>query len=220
MILQIVISPASISDLLPWLAAHSELADREAVWDALVSRVTREGTAGPLADCHHLVPRCDSLSGCFWSSLLGRVALGFAGCANLDESADQLVWSALKWRLLITVLLIILSPRRADLRLLAIDDADAGICFRWVAIYLVVIPLYPFLMWVIERLGFGRDAVFGVTLFLGLAITAYKIAMFWAIRYPIARTLLAATGQEPRPIRRVVAARGTGSLSPWRLAYT
>jgi len=128
------------------------------------------------------------------------------GVPILQESADQLVWSALKWRLLITVLLIVLSPRRADLRLLPIDDADARVCFRWVAVYLAVIPLYPFLMWVIERLGFGHDAVFGVTLFLGLAITAYKIAMFWAIRYPIARALLAATGQEPGPIRRAVAA--------------
>jgi len=124
----------------------------------------------------------------------------------LKESANQLVWSALKWRLLITVLLIVLSPRRADLRLLAIDDADAGVCFRWVAVYLAVIPFYPFLIWVIERLDFGHDTVFGVTLFLGLAITAYKIAMFWAIRYPIARALLAATGQEPGPIRRALAA--------------
>jgi small-conductance mechanosensitive channel len=128
------------------------------------------------------------------------------GVPILKESADQLVWSALKWRLLITVLLTVLSPRRADLRLLAIDDADARACFRWVAVYLAVIPLYPFLIWVIERLGFGHDAVFGVTLFLGLGITAYKIAMFWAIRYPIARALLAATGQEPGPIRRAVAA--------------
>jgi len=62
-----------------------------------------------------------------------------------------------------------------------------------------MIPLYPFLTWVIERLGFGHDAVFGVTLFLGLAITAYKIVMFWAIRYPIAHALLAGTGQEPNP---------------------
>ena len=54
-----------------------------------------------------------------------------------------------------TVLLIVLSPRRADLRLLAIDDADARVCFRWVAVYLPMIPLYPFLTWVIERLGFG-----------------------------------------------------------------
>jgi small-conductance mechanosensitive channel len=127
------------------------------------------------------------------------------GVPILKESADQLVWSALKWRLLITVLLIVLSPRRADLRLLAIDDADARVCFRWVAVYLVVIPLYPFLIWVIERLGFGHDAIFGVTLFLGLAITAYKIAMFWAIRYPIAHTLIAGTGQEPGPIRRALA---------------
>jgi hypothetical protein len=62
----------------------------------------------------------------------------------LNESADQLVWSALKWRLLVTVLLVVLSPRRADLRLLAIDDADARVCFRWVAVYLALIPLYPF----------------------------------------------------------------------------
>jgi small-conductance mechanosensitive channel len=75
-----------------------------------------------------------------------------------------------------------------------------------VSVYLAVIPLYPFLIWVIQRLGFGNDAISGVTLFLGLAITAYKIAMFWVIRYPIAHALLAATGQEPGPIRSAVAA--------------
>src|SRR5215472_10926729 len=124
----------------------------------------------------------------------------------LKESADQLVWAALKWRLLVTVLLIVVHPWRADLRLLAIDDADAQVCFRWVAVYLAVIPFYPFLIWVIERLGFGHHAVFGLTAFMGLAITAYKIAMFWAIRYPIAHALRAATGQKPGPCRCAVAA--------------
>src|SRR5215831_13407560 len=141
--------------------------------------------------------------GLLFSSVLLWVS---RGVPILTESAGQLVWSALKWRLLITVLLIVLSPRRADLRMLPIDDADARACFRWVGVYLAVIPLYPFVIWVIERLGFEHDAIFGVTLFLGLAITAYKITMFWAIRYPIAHALLAATGQEPGPIRRAVAA--------------
>ena len=72
--------------------------------------------------------------------------------------------------------------------------------------YLAVIPLYPFLIWVIERLGFGNDAISGVTLFLGLAITGYKIAMFWAIRYPIAHALLAATGSRGKPQPRQFAA--------------
>jgi moderate conductance mechanosensitive channel len=128
------------------------------------------------------------------------------GVPILKESADQLVWFGVEWRLLITVLLIILSPRRADLRLLAIDDADARVCFRWVAVYLAMNRFYPFLIWVIERLGFGHDAILGVTLLVPLPITAYKVAMFWAIRHPIARALLAATGQEPGPIRRAVAA--------------
>jgi nicotinamide mononucleotide (NMN) deamidase PncC len=51
------------------------LADRQ-------TRVTERGPPGRLADRHHLVSRCDSLSGRFWSPLLGRAALGFAGCAN------------------------------------------------------------------------------------------------------------------------------------------
>jgi small-conductance mechanosensitive channel len=124
----------------------------------------------------------------------------------LKETSDQLVWAALKWRLLITILLIVLHPWRADPRLLAIDDTDARVCFRWVAVYLAVIPFYPLLIWVIERLGFGHHTVFGLTAFLGLAITAYKIAMFWAIRYPIAHALRAATGQKPGPCRCAVAA--------------
>jgi hypothetical protein len=58
------------------------------------------------------------------------------GVPILKVIADQLVWSALKWRLLITVLLIVLSPRRGDLRLPPFDDADARVpqnrCVRFV----------------------------------------------------------------------------------------
>ena len=36
-------------------------------------------------------------------------------------------------------------------------------------------------------LGFGQEAVFGAALTLGLVITVYKVAMFWATRRPIAR---------------------------------
>jgi small-conductance mechanosensitive channel len=127
------------------------------------------------------------------------------GVPILGESADQLVWFALKWRLLITVLLIVVSPQRADLRLLAFDDTDARICFRWLAVYFAVIPLSSFLIWLVERLGFGHDTVIGAALALGLPITAYKVTMYWAIRRPIARAILAATGGEPGPIRRAVA---------------
>src|SRR6516165_7188599 len=68
------------------------------------------------------------------------------GVPILGESADQLVWFALKWRLLIAILMIVVSPRRADLRLLAFDDTDARICFSWVAVYFAVIQLSPFLI--------------------------------------------------------------------------
>jgi hypothetical protein len=101
--------------------------------------------------------------------------------------------------------LIVVSPQRADLRLLAFDDTDARICFRWLAVYFAVIPLSSFLIWLVERLGFGHDTVIGAALALGLPITAYKVTMYWAIRRPIARAILAATGGEPGPIRRAVA---------------
>jgi small-conductance mechanosensitive channel len=41
---------------------------------------------------------------------------------------------------------------------------------------------------------------------LGLAITLYKVAMFWATRGLIRRAILAATGGEPGPVRKAVAA--------------
>ena len=50
-----------------------------------------------------------------------------AGQPILEETADRLVWAALQWRLSIVVLTIVLSPRRSDLRLLAIDDGDARV---------------------------------------------------------------------------------------------
>jgi small-conductance mechanosensitive channel len=123
----------------------------------------------------------------------------------LAETADRLVWTALQWRLSIVLLIIVVSPRRSDLRLLAIDDADARICSRWFSVYLAVAPFNFFVVWLVERLGFGHEAVFGAALTLGLLITAYKIVMFWATRRPIARAILAATGGEPGPVRRAVA---------------
>src|SRR5215469_1332122 len=124
----------------------------------------------------------------------------------LAETADRLIWAALQWRLSIVLLTIVVSPRRSDLRLLAIDDADARVCSRWFSVYLAVAPFNFFVVWLVERLGFGHDAVFGAATLLGLVITLYKIAMFWATRRPIARAILAATGVEPGPVRRAVAA--------------
>jgi len=124
----------------------------------------------------------------------------------LAETADRLVWAALQWRLSIVLLIIVVSPRRSDLRLLAIDDADARVCSRWFSVYLAVAPFNFFVVWLVERLGFGQDAVFAAAMTLGLIITAYKIVMFWATRHPIARAILAATGGEPGPVRRAVAA--------------
>src|SRR5262249_52792645 len=98
----------------------------------------------------------------------------------LAETADRLIWAALQWRLSIVILSIVLSPRRPDLRLLAIDDADARVCSRWFSVYLTVAPFNFFIVWLIERLGFGHEAVFGAAVLLGMVITLYKIAMFWA----------------------------------------
>jgi len=124
----------------------------------------------------------------------------------LAETADRLVWTALQWRLSIVLLIIVVSPRRSDLRLLAIDDADARVCSRWFSVYLAVAPFNFFVVWLVERLGFGHAAVFGAATLLGLVITLYKIEMFWTTRRPIARAILAATGGEPGPVRRAVAA--------------
>jgi moderate conductance mechanosensitive channel len=124
----------------------------------------------------------------------------------LAQTADRLVWSALQWRLSIILLSIILSPHRSDFRLLAIDDGDARVCSRWFTVYLTVAPFNFFLIWLIEQLGFGQEAVFGAAASLGLVITGYKVAMFWATRRPIGRAILAATGGEPGPVRRAVAA--------------
>jgi moderate conductance mechanosensitive channel len=146
----------------------------------------------------------------------GLTAFAFLFCTGLlaismgrpilAQTADRLVWAALQWRLSIVLLTIVLSPRRSDLRLLAIDDGDARICSRWFSVYLAVAPFNFFVVWLIERLGFGHDAVFGAALTFGLVITGYKVVMFWVTRRPIARAILAATGGEPGPVRRAVAA--------------
>ncbi len=138
----------------------------------------------------------------FWAALLAVSS----GRPLLEETADQLVWAALKWRLSIVSLVIVISPRRSDLRLLAIDDADARACFRWLAGYLTINPFNVFLIWLGERLGFAHEAVFGAAFALGIVVTGYKVAMFWALRRPVGRAILAATGGEPGPFRRAVAA--------------
>ena len=129
-----------------------------------------------------------------------------AGQPILEETADRLVWAAMQWRLSIILLMIVVAPRRPDLRLLAIDDADARVCSRWFSVYLAVAPLNFFVVGLVERLALGQQAVFAAALLPGTAITLYKVAMFWATRRPIGRAILAATGGEPGPIRRAVAA--------------
>jgi moderate conductance mechanosensitive channel len=150
------------------------------------------------------------------AAVAGLTAFAFGFCAALlpvamgrpilAETADRLVWAALQWRLSIVLLTIVLSPRRSDLRLLAIDDGDARVSSRWFSVYLTIAPFNFFLVWLVERLDFGQEAVFGAAVTLGMIITAYKIAMFWATRRPIARAVLAATGGEPGAVRRAVAA--------------
>jgi moderate conductance mechanosensitive channel len=138
----------------------------------------------------------------FWAALFAVSS----GLPILAATADRLVWAGVKWRATIIILLIVVSPRRADMRLLSIDDADSRTCTRWLAPYLTFAPFNVFAIWLYERLGFSHDAVFGAALATGLVITAYKLAMFWAVRRPIAHAILAATGGEPGAFRRTVAA--------------
>jgi small-conductance mechanosensitive channel len=124
----------------------------------------------------------------------------------LEEIADRIVRAVLEWRLAILTLVVVLSPGRSDLRLLTIDDADAARCMRWLRVYAAIAPVDYVLVWLIERLGFAHAVLFGTALALGTATTAYKIALIWAIRRPIARAILAATDEEARPLRHAVAA--------------
>jgi moderate conductance mechanosensitive channel len=135
------------------------------------------------------------------------VALSFvaAGVPIVAETADQLLWAALKWRLLTIALVIVVSPYRPDIRLLAIDDTDARRCTRWIAVYFAVSPLTVFLVWLVERLGFGHAAVFGAAFALAAPVTLYKAVMFWAIRQPIGRAIRTSTCGAPSPFRRAVA---------------
>ncbi len=137
----------------------------------------------------------------YWTVLL----FASSGALILEQTADHLVWAVLKWRLLIIALAIVVSPYRSDLRLLAIDDADAVLSSRWIAVYLALNPAIVFVIWLVERLGFGHEVVFGAAFAFALPITAYKVAMYWAIRHPVARAIRAATGSECTPFRRFLA---------------
>jgi moderate conductance mechanosensitive channel len=137
----------------------------------------------------------------FWV-VLASVA---AGNRFLQEAADRVAFAVLEWRLAILVLTVVLSPDRADLRLLRINNAEAALCMRWLRIYAIVSPFAYCLIWLIERIGFAHDAVFGLAAVMGIATTVYKIAAIWAIRQPISRSILAATDAAPPPLRRAVA---------------
>src|SRR5262249_56221214 len=99
----------------------------------------------------------------FWAALMA-ISMGRP---ILAETAARLVWAALQWRLSIVLLTIVVSPRRSDLRLLAIDDADARVCSRWFSVYLAVAPLNFFVVRLVERLGFRAEALFGAALAFG-----------------------------------------------------
>ncbi|MBV8121343.1 MAG: mechanosensitive ion channel [Alphaproteobacteria bacterium] len=142
----------------------------------------------------------------YWAALL----FASSGGPVLEQTADHLVWAVLKWRLLIIALAVIVSPYRPDLRLVAIGDADAAIWSRWVAVYLALNPAIVFAIWFVERLGFGQEVVFGAAFAFSLPITAYKIAMYWAIRHPVARAIRAATGVACTRFRR-----GLASIWHW-----
>jgi moderate conductance mechanosensitive channel len=141
----------------------------------------------------------------FSTLLWGALFVTAAGVPILEQTADQILAAVLKWRLLMIALVIVVSPYRPDIRLLAIDDADARRCARWVAVYFAISPLTVFLVWLIERLGFGHAAVSGAALALGATVTLYKMAMFWAIREPIGRAIRTSTCGVPSPFRRAVA---------------
>jgi moderate conductance mechanosensitive channel len=142
---------------------------------------------------------------CYVILLWTVLSIAAAGTPILAETADRLLWAVLKWRLLMIALVVVVSPYRPDLRLLAIDDADARRCTRWISVYLAANPFNVFLVSFVERLGFGHAAVFGAAFALGVAITLYKVAMFWAIREPIARAIRTSTCGMPSPFRRAVA---------------
>lgn len=137
----------------------------------------------------------------YWMVLL----FASSGALILEQTADHLVWAVLKWRLLIIALAIVVSPYRPDLRLLALDDADAVLSSHWIAVYLALNPAIVFAIWLVERLGFGHEVVFGTAFAFGLAVTAYKVAMYWAIRHPVARAIRAATAAACTPFRRCLA---------------
>jgi moderate conductance mechanosensitive channel len=136
-----------------------------------------------------------------WTTLFAAAA----GVPLLEQTADQMLAAVLKWRLLMIALLVVVSPYRQDIRLLAIDDADARRCARWIAVYFAISPLTVFLVWLVERLGFGQAPVAGAALTLGALATLYKMAMFWAIREPIGRAIRTSTCGVPSRFRRAVA---------------
>jgi hypothetical protein len=138
----------------------------------------------------------------FWAVLASMAG----GNRLLAEAADRIALAAFEWRLALLVLTVVLSPGHADLRLPRMNDADAARCMRWLRVYAVVAPFAYCLIWLIDRIGFADDAVFGLAAVMGIATTVYKIAAIWAIRHPIARAILGATDAAPPPLRRVVAA--------------
>jgi hypothetical protein len=101
------------------------------------------------------------------SSLLGRAVRLVVGLPILAATTDRLVGT--KWQAAILVLLVVVSRRRPDLRLVDIDDADARTCSQWLAPYLMVSPFIVFAICLCEGLGFPHDQVFAAAVTLGFA---------------------------------------------------
>lgn len=141
------------------------------------------------------------------ATLLWMLLLAVAPAVPIvRETADQFVIAAVKWRIYIVALLLILSPELPQLRLPHIDDADARTIRRWLGIYLFLNPFFIFLIRLVDRLGFDGDSVFAATMVFAALITPFKIVMILAIRHPIARAILAERAGGAGTVRRLAAA--------------
>ena len=136
-----------------------------------------------------------------------RTGVGFLGGGSALPTGigSRIADGAGSWRIAMAVLTALAAPGVAAARPLRLDDKGARALTRWISVYLISAVVLVTGVWLVGQLGGDNMGVLAAFA-MGVALLAYKIAMFLRLRSPVAAAILAAGGTEPGRARRVAAA--------------
>jgi len=140
----------------------------------------------------------------FVCTLRGGSALLSGESPLLRDTVERICVAGGNWRISMALLSLMAAPRAPAARLLRIGDEAALRIIVWVSAYLLLATLLAMSSWLPRRLD-DVDLALAVGFVFGLAVLAFKIAMFLALRSQVAHAILVPGGDAPGMPRRVAA---------------